>query len=105
MTKVHEILSEFNQILRFTKHYVISIKYHEQYSPRTKLTSLFLRRKTALVLANPGVRWKNKKQNAKSKIKAEKKELNIQRRKEELNMPKEGQNKSLVCPGSNSRKA
>lgn len=97
MPAVHEILSDFNEIVTFTKSYVNEIKYYGQHNPgTTKLTSLFLSRKTALVLANPEVRWKNKKkQHAKPKIKAEKEELNIQ---------KERQNKSLFCPGSKSSK-
>lgn len=74
--KVHKILSDFNQIQRFTKSYVNEIKYYGQHSPGTsKPTSLFQRRKTAVVLANPVVRWKNKKHKAKPKSKSRKRRI------------------------------
>lgn len=74
--KVHKILSDFNQIQRITKSHVNEIKYYGQHSPGTsRLTSLFQRRKTAVVLANPVVRWKNKKHKAKPKSKSRKRRI------------------------------
>lgn len=57
------------------------------------MTSLPLRRKTALVLPNPAVRRKKEKQNPKPRTRGE-----IQR----SNINKKGENKPPFSPGSNS---